>query len=82
MLQRPLCGPCQLDVPMCRCKMKSGVPTWKNEYIQGALRSYKGTAGGLAVQIAASKDSETAADTTALSGTANRQGSCSWMNAS
>ena len=51
-----------------RCKIKNGVPTWKNEYKPGALRSYKGTAGGLAIQLAASKDSETAADTSALSG--------------
>ena len=50
--------------------MKRGIPTWKNEYLPGALRTYKGTAGGLAVQIAASKDSETAADTSALSGKA------------
>ena len=51
-----------------RCKIKNGIPTWKNEYMAGALRSYKGTSGGLAVQVAASKDSETAADTSALSG--------------
>ncbi len=44
------------------------MPTWKNEYEPGRLRSYKGTAGGLAIQFAASGDNETAADTSALSG--------------
>jgi len=44
------------------------VPTWKNEYATGRLRSYKGTAGGLAIQFAAAGDKETAADTSALSG--------------
>lgn len=48
--------------------MKNGAPAWKSEYLPGTLRSYKGTAGGLAIQVAASKDSETAADTSSLSG--------------
>ena len=60
------------DLPVClprsRCKIKHGVPTWKNEYGPGRLRSYKGTAGGLAIQFAAAGDKETAADTSALSG--------------
>ena len=54
--------------PSCRCKIKHGMPTWKNEYGPGRLRSYKGTAGGLAIQFAAAGDKETAADTSALSG--------------
>lgn len=49
-------------------QVKGGVPTWKSEYIEGRQRSHKGTAGGLAVQIAAAGDRETAADTSALSG--------------
>ena len=55
-----------------RCKIKHGVPTWKNEYGPGRLRSYKGTAGGLAIQFAAAGDKETAADTSALSGSSSR----------
>ena len=44
------------------------MPTWKSEYLEGRQRSHKGTAGGLAIQIAAAGDRETAADTNALSG--------------
>lgn len=51
-----------------RCKVKGGVPTWKSEYLPGRMRTHKGTAGGLAIQIAAAGDKETAADTSALSG--------------
>ncbi len=58
----------QLSSFHVRCKIKGGVPTWKNEYAAGRLRSYKGTAGGLAIQFAAAGDTETAADTSALSG--------------
>ena len=49
-------------------QVKGGVPTWKSEYLEGRQRSHKGTAGGLAIQIAAAGDRETAADTNALSG--------------
>jgi hypothetical protein len=49
-------------------QVKGGVPTWKSEYLEGRQRSHKGTAGGLAIQIAAAGDKETAADTNALSG--------------
>lgn len=49
----------------------AGMPlTWKQTYAR-APSVYKGTAGGLAVQIAASRDAQVAADTAALSGTAH-----------
>ena len=42
--------------------------SWQNEYARRP-RVYKGTAGGEAIQFGASRDSQTAADTAALSGT-------------
>ncbi|KAK9803281.1 hypothetical protein WJX72_006942 [[Myrmecia] bisecta] len=50
-----------------RAKVKGGVPTWKNEY-RRRPSVYKGTMGGEAIQFGASRDSQTAADTAALSG--------------
>mmetsp|Transcript_9073 Transcript_9073/g.22825 ORF Transcript_9073/g.22825 Transcript_9073/m.22825 type:complete len:433 (+) Transcript_9073:220-1518(+) len=40
---------------------------WVSTYRKGYTRQYKGTAGGLAVQIAACSDNETAADTNSMS---------------
>lgn len=62
----------QQIAPSTLPQVKGGVPTWKSEYIEGRQRSHKGTAGGLAIQIAAAGDKETAADTSALSGGARR----------
>lgn len=33
-----------LNLPF-RCKMKGGAPTWKSEYLEGRIRTHKGTAG-------------------------------------
>lgn len=36
-----------LNLPF-RCKMKGGTPTWKSEYLEGRIRTHKGTAGAAA----------------------------------
>ncbi|KAL6778253.1 hypothetical protein ACKKBG_A17500 [Auxenochlorella protothecoides x Auxenochlorella symbiontica] len=55
-----------MDLPFSAMSY-NGVPQWRSEY-QWQPRAHKGTAGGFAVQIGASTDSQTAADTTQLSG--------------
>ncbi|DBA75792.1 TPA: hypothetical protein ACH3X1_010200 [Trebouxia sp. C0004] len=55
-----------MDLPY-RSKIKHGQPQWKQEYA-GPTSVWKGTAGGEAFQFGAARDSQTAADTSALSG--------------
>lgn len=55
-----------MDLPF-RATVSNGVATWSSEYA-GPTRTWKGTAGGFAVQFGAAMDSQTAADTRQLSG--------------
>ncbi|BDA41997.1 Metacaspase-1A [Coccomyxa sp. Obi] len=50
-----------------KCKVKDTGVTWKPEYTRRPA-CYKGTAGGEVLQIGASRDKQTAADTASLSG--------------
>lgn len=54
-----------MDLPF-QAHVRGGYASWEASY--HFTRSHKGTAGGFAVQFGASKDSQTAADTKALSG--------------
>lgn len=47
--------------------------------MRGACRQYKGTSGGLAVQFGACKDSQTAADTSSLSGDNTSTGAATFL---
>lgn len=53
-----------------QAKARPGPIYWKQTYTHQPS-VWKGTAGGLAIQIAASRDAQVAADTAALSGTAH-----------
>jgi len=55
-----------LDLPY-QATVRQGYASWNSTYSR-QTRSYKGTAGGFAVQFSAAKDSQTAADTAKLSG--------------
>lgn len=55
-----------MDLPYST-RVVNGRLEWRSEYAR-PTRAYKGTAGGFAVQIGAALDSQTAADTTKLSG--------------
>ena len=57
-----------LDLPF-QANVRGPSATWESTYGPGGTRSHKGTAGGFCVQFGASQDSQTAADTQALSGT-------------
>lgn len=60
-----------LDLEWMAKARPAGAPlTWKQTYSR-APSVHKGTAGGLAVQVAASRDAQVAADTSALSGSAH-----------
>jgi hypothetical protein len=57
-----------MDLPF-QAHVRGGYAQWEAAY--HFTRTHKGTAGGFAVQFGASKDSQTAADTKALSGNAS-----------
>lgn len=55
-----------LDLPY-QATVRGGYATWNAAYA-GQTRAWKGTGGGFCVQFSAAKDSQTAADTSQLSG--------------
>eukprot|EP00887_Chlorella_sp_A99_P000533 scaffold17.g533.t1 len=57
-----------MDLPFS-ASCVGGYAHWVSEYMHPALAQRKGTAGGFCVQFGAARDSQTAADTSALSGT-------------
>lgn len=56
-----------MDLPFS-ASCVGGYAHWVSEYMHPALAQRKGTAGGFCVQFGAARDSQTAADTSALSG--------------
>lgn len=56
-----------LDLPY-RIKHTYGTIKWQQEYDPRRLRTWKGTAGGRAIQVSAASDHQVAADTNKLSG--------------